>query len=439
MNLSPEQAIGDIKERLRAAKGYASVEILAVLVRTPGPDWIPWSVLLRGPSHSSSDETVEYGDIRFVRKVVPKSDLARSLDEWLTQKTLKLDDFSVTLPVPTDQTFVESDQSWNSFKFEWPTTVFNSPDTGASKVPQGPISTRDSPFYENIYQAVQDFFGMNAYGGISYATIVALSDLTAKIESVRVEGKAATVSIDRHSEAPSDLYLKMNWVIQKTGNQHFGRPMEFPRNQKVQVINLEEDVSNLTIVLTESQGRLIDRAAGYFASSHPQKVKWVTAEEDLERLIQSGEDEGVEFKTGIKFKASARPSQIEKQRVRNDFLETLSSFSNKKGGIIILGIDKDNNVIGDETDTPESIRGLCDRWAVPRIDIGVDPIIHKGKRLLIVRVPEGPNKPYAAIDVTNGKDHRFYIRSSSKDFMMSREDFDEIYSKRSGPVGLSWR
>ena len=72
--------------------------------------------------------------------------------------------------------------------------------------------------------------------------------------------------------------------------------------------------------------------------------------------------------------------------------DTFSSFSNNYGGIIIFGIDEENNYditgVYDLNDLQKKISSLCNDSMEPVIRPDMLPIEYEGKKLLAVEVEE---------------------------------------------------
>lgn len=105
----------------------------------------------------------------------------------------------------------------------------------------------------------------------------------------------------------------------------------------------------------------------------------ITAEE-LENYLGKGEGIRIEFKEASNnFPQSA--------------YETLVSFSNKEGGVIILGVDDDKNIKGINVTQVQQIRddvfSTCKNTNLiyPSIFPSVSEINYKGRQLLIIKVP----------------------------------------------------
>ncbi|RJP34580.1 MAG: ATP-dependent DNA helicase RecG [Phycisphaerales bacterium] len=135
--------------------------------------------------------------------------------------------------------------------------------------------------------------------------------------------------------------------------------------------------------------------------------------DELFQLIESGEDSGVEFKSDA---------------VQNhELARELVSFLNLEGGVVLLGVEDDGTIAG--TTRPkleEWIAELCRR----KIDPPIIPYLTwvkdaaPGKDVLAVRVPVGPDKPYARLH----NDRRtYYIRVGSTCREAGRDELERMF------------
>jgi len=120
----------------------------------------------------------------------------------------------------------------------------------------------------------------------------------------------------------------------------------------------------------------------------------------------------------LEFKAGWNPEKI---------LHTICAFSNDinnwGGGYIIVGIEEENGrpalppkgLITEKIDTiQKELLNLCN-FLKPTIFPVVEPIVFRGKHILIIWVPGGQNRPYQA-PVSLGKkgnQYAYYIRRFS--------------------------
>lgn len=99
-------------------------------------------------------------------------------------------------------------------------------------------------------------------------------------------------------------------------------------------------------------------------------------------LLSQGENSSIEFKL-----QEAHPDAIAKEIV---------AFANTRGGTILLGIDDTGAVIGidDSRHWEEWIANITRQNIVPAINVEYIEIQVEGKRIGLIEVPKGPDKPY---------------------------------------------
>jgi len=102
--------------------------------------------------------------------------------------------------------------------------------------------------------------------------------------------------------------------------------------------------------------------------------------EELNKILLNGEDVRTEYKHAGK-------------KVPNDFYDTICSFLNKEGGIIILGADDDGNVTGIEPDAIEKIKKdivtslNCKDVINPPVNFPIYETEKEYKKLLYLKIP----------------------------------------------------
>lgn len=134
---------------------------------------------------------------------------------------------------------------------------------------------------------------------------------------------------------------------------------------------------------------------------------------DLMELLRNGENSTVEFK---------------RDDVQNDALaKELVAFLNLDGGTVLLGIEDDGTISG-------TTRPLLEEWVGQlcrdKIDPPVIPVLswardaEPGRHVLALRVPPGPDKPYARVH-NNRK--TYYIRVEKTTQEASREELERMF------------
>lgn len=133
---------------------------------------------------------------------------------------------------------------------------------------------------------------------------------------------------------------------------------------------------------------------------------------ELINLIEEGENIQCEFKR--KF---TTPEKIAKEMI---------AFANTKGGYILFGVDDDKTIVGVESEKSEAemIKDAAINYCEPPFDYKINYIIHKGKEIVAVTIPESNNKPHRLQDYENEFDITkavVMIRVNDKSMKASKE------------------
>lgn len=134
---------------------------------------------------------------------------------------------------------------------------------------------------------------------------------------------------------------------------------------------------------------------------------------ELLEIIRNGENSGVEFK-----RDDIRPHEVAKEIV---------AFLNLDGGMLILGVEDDGTISG-------TIRDNLEKWIADLSRANIDPPItpylvrmrefEPGKDIMVVRVPQGPDKPYSRI---HNNRRIYYIRVGNTCNEASREELERMF------------
>lgn len=134
---------------------------------------------------------------------------------------------------------------------------------------------------------------------------------------------------------------------------------------------------------------------------------------ELRDLLRNGEDSTVEFK---------------RDDVRNhDLAKELVAFLNLEGGVVLLGVEDDGGISGATRDSLEEwvielCRAKIEPPVVPLLSWARDAA--PGRNVLAVRVPLGPDKPYARV---HDNRRTYYIRVGGTSREASREELERMY------------
>jgi ATP-dependent DNA helicase RecG len=141
--------------------------------------------------------------------------------------------------------------------------------------------------------------------------------------------------------------------------------------------------------------------------------------DEIKAIIASGEGYNAEFKLSV-------PSKVK------ELSEEVCAFANAAGGILLLGVDDNNQIKGIVIDNAKrsaiqnSIREIS-----PALNCSLSFIEIEGKAIGVIEVPSGPNKPYilsGAIYVRLGPNsQKLTTAEQMRDFFQQSEKiyFDE--------------
>jgi len=135
--------------------------------------------------------------------------------------------------------------------------------------------------------------------------------------------------------------------------------------------------------------------------------------EEVWDLIRNGEDSGLELKRD--------------DVTNHDLAKEIVSFLNVAGGTILLGVEDDGTISG-------TARERLDEWVAElcrkKIEPPVIPFLswarnlEPDKHVLAVRVPAGPDKPYARV---HGDRRTYFVRVGSTCREASREELERMF------------
>lgn len=134
---------------------------------------------------------------------------------------------------------------------------------------------------------------------------------------------------------------------------------------------------------------------------------------ELLELLKNGEYSGVEFK---------------RDDVQNhDLAKELVAFLNLEGGVVLLGIEDDGTVSGtSRPDLEEWVAELCRVKVEPPIVPYLSWVrsVQGSRDVLVVRVAQGPDKPYARM---HNNRRTYFIRVGSTSQEASREELERMF------------
>ncbi|MBI4605461.1 MAG: ATP-binding protein, partial [Planctomycetes bacterium] len=130
---------------------------------------------------------------------------------------------------------------------------------------------------------------------------------------------------------------------------------------------------------------------------------------ELEARVRGGENLTTEFKA-----AAIHPDQL---------AASIVAFANTSGGAIVFGIEDDGKIVGleDVDDVAKTVDNVSRLNCLPPVTVVQELLEVQGKRVLVVQVPKGDDRPYS----TNRGVH--YVRTFSGKRQASREELLRIF------------
>lgn len=133
--------------------------------------------------------------------------------------------------------------------------------------------------------------------------------------------------------------------------------------------------------------------------------------ENIKSLIEQGENSSIEFKN-----ASVKPDAIAKEII---------AFANTSGGVILIGIEDDKSISGidDSKNWEEWTMNIIRNNILPPLNIQFNILKIENKKIAVIEVPKGINKPYQALD------GNYYIRIGSTNRIASIQELMRLFQE----------
>ncbi len=126
---------------------------------------------------------------------------------------------------------------------------------------------------------------------------------------------------------------------------------------------------------------------------------------EIKKMLENGENLYIEFKRDI----------------NKSFAEEVVSFLNTEGGTIIIGVDDSGKVVGINERLEEKVMNICRDSVIPAIMPSYSEVIYEGKRIAIVNIERGTNKPYYT------SSNKYYIRVGSTKRIATKEELLRLF------------
>lgn len=307
----------------------------------------------------------------------------------------------------TERRLLQEQRSYpKSSHLAWPSQVYifkmyppNEVTNSSYHLQSRPFPLREGlPVLPSYDSALSFWLGKGSFFVPDWDMIFLFPDYRARITKVRMSGRIILISAESGVPSPSTMGGK--YYLEYENRESEAGDVDFT----------EEGIAKVPISDTPNQFYF-----SLFEKEYPEEqldyrnYRWgryyegdidVEFEEDLEFLLSQGEGDTLEFKLDVSTESS-----------KEEFLETVCSFSNTYGGRILLGVDDRANVKGieDPQRLTQKISDLIYQWIEPKPGFKITTVAFGDKSVLIVSVDNGRSKPYGY------KQRGYYIRAGSTD------------------------
>ena len=129
----------------------------------------------------------------------------------------------------------------------------------------------------------------------------------------------------------------------------------------------------------------------------------------IQALLEQGENAHIEFKAD-----AVRPESVAREIV---------AFANTFGGTLLIGIDDNGSLSGIESDRETWIANISRNNIIPALQLDVQHADIEGKRICMVTVPKGQDRPYQT------QDGKYWIRAGSTNRMATKEELSRLFQQ----------
>ena len=419
MSTSEDSWLDFFKEFEKRKNQYSFVEVKGI-IHLEGNIWknVVTKFHPKADSEPSSPTTYNYGSTIIFSRSIEVEKSIEVLKNLRNEKKISLPELK-EYEAPTNLTrekipryeVSNSYREWEGFVLEWPSILYSTSQVNISNsLLDEPLISLNLPLYPYLKYAIEKDVGLKET--LSGKIVIVVPDYRARIKLVLRSKNKIKVELDVKRENLENLLCKYCCVSEK--RKFYQDDIKFEKPERE--VEFEDEINEFYFYLFTKEGERIDYKEGTYSGFllYPTSgIETEQTQEFIRSIIEKGENEQVEFKERI-------PKDYK------EFVESIVAFANKKGGTIFLGVDDKCSIKGaisedlDEKRLRDIVRSNCE----PVIEINTKIEEVDGKKIVLINVPEGENKPYFV------KERGPVIRVGSSDRIITRFELDQIYSKK---------
>lgn len=405
----------------RREASYDKLLIQTALVKE-GDNWknVFTKLVLLSKEYPVEDRVLDYGGFRVANIKATASSFCTIVERLVREGRLQIKGYPEVLfegyfPNKRGSYITSSD---DVFELGWPANFYDfSPATGFNgRAPRNPLLVVDKPSFPDGPTAISSVIGIDLARRDAYVgrILILLPNYRAKIKELRIGSKELSIEVIVKESTKQDIIGKLYCEREK---ERVVEDVLF--SDERQVIYTGFMPNSLYFYLLHLQdGELIDHrgiSLWWLGRPLPKDVTIEIPEENVRYLITQGENDKVEFKT-----------RIGQGRELDEFIESVVAFANSSGGAILVGVDDNANIKGiQDGDAVDRVIKVLRSHCNPPIQPEISTKTLNDRKILIIEVKEGRNKPYEF------RDKGVYVRAGATDRIATRAELDEFYSKSS--------
>ncbi len=415
----PMSTYESLRELLDARKKTYGAAVSRLAISTQ--DIPPRVIFGRLDFLGSHDEALpelehDYGKLRLIRTPLDVGAGVAFVHEISEKKHLSIGDLDLSLSGSLSGTglpYVASQQRFGIIRPEWPSNLyyFNLDGQSQGHPPQQPLAKLNLPLYPDGMTAVAEFCGLQYGTGVSSQIVFVLPDFRARISAMRILERKVVVSVEAGEETLRNLRVK--FYLESNGG-HYRSP-DLATESGSAELDYEGDIKLAMVhLLSAISGESIDnRTFNRYWEAGAEGVTVEASELRIRELIRGGEGSRTELKQKL-------PEN------EHQFLDTVVSLANTKGGTILVGVSDNGEIVG--LPNPDDVQVTITNWISdkcdPRPDFQMYTIQIDQKTIIVVDLPEGSNKPYQDID------RGIFVRRGSSNRQARISEVEEMFRDR---------
>ncbi len=414
-----------IKEFNNNKNQYEFVEIRGCIFNNKGI-WenLITLVIPKNIETKENQYTYDYGEIVFfVRRINTDAflELVKKLKEEHKITLLELPEYkaacdNIDMAQNGYTDFIPSYRNWAFFNIPWPCKEYDIKANAGMGWPQQKLTfKKDLPTYPTLNHAIEDVLGFNFQNPSFGVTYILLPDYRIGTKLIAHSTKDIEIVVQNNT---SEKEVLCKYYC-KTEDEIINAEIKCVKGSNPE-LKFSKEIKELWLYFFDEREEVIDSKLYIYPSYNLGGVEVANdSEEYWKSVIASGENYYIEFKNSLHRNG----------KNHDDFIESVISFSNSDGGVIIIGVGDHGEMNGIDEEEIPIVNGLIEQLSYgcigKRVDINYKTISIEGKKYVVLEVNSGKDKPYLIKGKTIG-----YVRCGSTDKLMDVNELERIYNEK---------